>query len=285
MKKRVILSLCMAFGLTATVAHAAPTVTARSVATPPTLDGKAGDWAGITPVTVKVNPAQPGDAKNYSGTIDVQIRAAVNGDTIYWLIQWPDDTKDDTHKTLIWNKEEEAYETGKDREDRLALTFAMGGDYQSCMLAGTEYKADVWHWKAFRSATAGLAHDKMHIVSYKQLPKAKKHPGRNGKEVWVARPSDAGDKLYKSQRPIDFIGDRVPKYLVNKNATGSIADVKAAATWENNTWTLELARKLNTGHDDDIVFERGGTYKAAVAVFNHTGDDHHSTAGFTLVIE
>jgi len=285
MKKRLIVSTALSLALCATAAYSAPTVTTGTLAAAPTMDGKAGDWTGVTGTTVKVDVAQPDDPKNTTGSLEVTLKAAINGDMIYWLAQWPDDSKDDTHKSLIWNKEKDGYDTGKDREDRLALTFAMSGDYKSCMLAGTEYKSDMWHWKAFRSGQAGIAQDKMHIVSYQQLPKAKKHPGRNGKEVWIARPSDAGDKLYKSQRPLDNIGDKVPKYLVNKNVSGSIADVKAAAHWENNMWTLELSRKLNTGHNDDIIFEKGKTYNAGLAVFNHSGDDHHSIAGFQLDVK
>jgi hypothetical protein len=215
----------------------------------------------------------------------VRHRAVINGDTIYLLAQWPDPTKDATHKTLHWSEEEDGYVEGKDREDRLALKFDMGGDYRLCMLSGTEYKADVWHWKAYRSQTAGVAHDKMHVFSLKQIPLAKKHMAKTGDEIWIARPSDGGDKLYKSQRPVDEIGETVPRYIVNENPTGSIADVKTAAVWADGMWTLELSRKLDTGHDDDVKLERGKSYGAGVAVFDHTGDDHHSMAPFVLEIK
>ena len=265
-------------------ASAGPKVVAKAMATAPTLDGKSDDWSGVAPVKVKVTPANSGDAKAYQGTVDVELRAAVNGDSIYFLAQWPDATKSDSHKTLTWSEEKDGYVEGKDREDRLVLKFDMGGDFTSCMLSGNEYKADVWHWKAFRSQSAGVAHDKMHIMSFSKLPKAKKHVAHNGKEIWIARPGDKGSKLYKSQKPIDNIGAVVPRYLVNKNASGSVADVKTAATWADGVWTLEIARKLNTGHDDDVVFEKGKTYAAGAAVFDHTGDDHHSTGPWTLEI-
>lgn len=90
--------------------------------------------------------------------------------------------------------------------------------------------------------------------------------------------------MYESQRPIDNIGDTIPRYLPNKEAKGSVADIKSAAVWADNTWTLELSRKLNTGHDDDVALKKGASYKAGVAVFNHTGDDHHSVGPFVLEI-
>lgn len=262
-----------------------PTLKTGSLAGAPTLDGKADEWGGVNGVTVKVSPANAGDPKAFQGDVDVQLKAAVSGDMIYFLAQWPDSTHDHTHKTLTWDKEKDGYVEGKDREDRLVLKFDMGGDFTSCMLSGKEYKADVWHWKAYRSQAAGIAHDKSHIFSFDKLPKAKQHPTRDGKEIWVARPSDPGDDLYTSQKPIDNIGETVPRYLPNLNVSGSVADVKSAATWSAGVWTLEMSRKLNTGHvDEDVVFEKGKSYKAGAAVFDHTGDDHHSVGGWTLEI-
>ncbi len=287
MKRILSILVVVAFGLafTVTLASAGPkVVVAKGMASAPVLDAKTGDWAGVAATKIKVEPALENDGKNYTGTTEVEIKAAVVGDMIYLLATWADDTHDNTHKTLIWDAAKDAYRTGKDREDRIAFSFDMGKDYKGCMLAGTEYKADVWHWKAYRSQGAGVAQDKSHIVSYSQLPKAKEHPGRNGKTLWVARPSDSGSKLYKSQRLIDKKGDKEPKYLVSKKVTGSIADVKSAAIWANNTWTVEMSRKLDTGHDDDLKFEKGKSYTSGMAVFNHTGDDHHSTTRWTLEI-
>lgn len=273
-------------GMTAVTALAEePEVIAKSITKAPTLDGKADDWDGVSSTSIDVTAADENDEKNYTGDIAVSLKAAVNGDKIYFLAQWPDSTHDATHKTLHWNAEKDGYEEGKDSEDRLALNFPMSGDFNFCMLNGTEFKADVWHWKAYRSQQAGIFHDKTHVMSFTQLPKAKKHVAHNGKEIWILRPSDQGDKLYKSQRLIDKKGETEPRYLVNKNVSGSIADVRSEAVWADGKWTVEFTRKLNTGYDDDIVFEHGKSYSAGLAVFNHTGDNHHSDGPFVLKIE
>jgi len=270
------------FGIAA--AGTGPIVTSASLKSAPKLDGNADDWQNVPVVQVQITPANDGDAKNYTGAITLDVRSGTFGNNIYFFIERPDGTKDVTHKTLRWSEEKDGYVEGKDREDRLALKFDMGGDFYSCMLSSTEYKADMWHWKAYRSQTAGIVHDKSHTYSFKRFPKAKKHSAKNGKEIWIARPSDKGDKLYKSQRPIDNIGESVPKYIVNPNVKGSVADIKSAAKWANGIWYVEMTRKLNTGHADDVSFRKGQTYKAAIAVFNHTGDDHHSTSPFVLDI-
>jgi hypothetical protein len=48
--------------------------------------------------------------------------------------------------------------------------------------------------------------------------------------------------------------------------SGSAADVQAKGEWANGKWTLELARKLNTGNPDDAAFDVSRTYKIAVEV-------------------
>lgn len=264
---------------------AGPKLTTGSLSTAPTLDGKADEWSGVSGVKVKVTPANEGDEKAYQGEVEVDLKAAINGDMIYFLAQWPDPTKDDTHKNLTWDKEKDGYVEGKDREDRMVLKFDMGGDFTACMLSGKAYESDVWHWKAYRSQSAGIVHDKMHIMSFEKIPKAKKHPTRDGKEIWIARPSDAGDEMYKSQKPLDNIGDVIPRYVPNKSVSGSIADIKSEATWANGVWTLEMARKLDTGNADDVKFEKGKTYEAGAAVFDHTGDDHHSVGAWSLEVK
>ena len=145
------------------------------------------------------------------------------------------------------------------------------------MLAGWPSVSDIWHWKAYRSNESGLAHDKSHIVSTTKIAKSKKHIGLNGKEIYISRSSDKGDKLYSSKRYTEKIKDVMPKYIVNPGAKGSGADVKAKGVWKDETWTLELVRKLDTGdHKSDVVFKAGGSVKGAIAIFDGVGDWHHS---------
>lgn len=264
----------------------APKVVADAMSAAPKLDGKADDWASIAPVTVKVVPAKEGDDKAYQGTIDLQLRAGVNGDMIYILAQWPDATKDDTHKTLTWSKEKDAYEEGKDREDRLALNFPISGDFTTCMLSGKAFVADVWHWKAYRSQSVGLVEDQSNILSFDKLEKAKEHPTKDGKKIWLARPSDPGPDLVTSQKPIDKTADTIPQYLPAKEVSGSKADIKSAAVWADGKWTLEMARKLDTGNSkEDTAFAHGKSYAAGAAVYDHTGDDHHSIGDWILEVK
>ena len=159
----------------------------------------------------------------------------------------------------------------------------MSGDFSANKISGNIFTADVWHWKASRTNPAGLAHDKMHVVSDKPFKKGKKFETPDGKTVYVGRPSDAGDRLY---RPVKYDvkeQDLMPRYDVNKSATGSIADVKAKGVWRDGYWHLEFARKLDTGNDDDAVIPAKGAIKFAVAAFNDVDGRKHSTSDVVVL--
>ncbi len=70
----------------------------------------------------------------------------------------------------------------------------------------------------------------------------------------------------------------MPRYDVTLEPRGSIADVRAKGIWQNGRWVLEMARKLDTGHDDDVVFPANGEVPFAVAAFNDVASEHHSSS-------
>jgi len=51
-------------------------------------------------------------------------------------------------------------------------------------------------------------------------------------------------------------------------------------------WTVMLYRKLDTGHDDDVIFNPKKRYSFAMAVFDNSGADHSkATTPLLLVFE
>ena len=56
--------------------------------------------------------------------------------------------------------------------------------------------------------------------------------------------------------------------------------------WAAGHWNLELSRKLDTGHDDDVVFDVRKRFSFAIAVFDDSGADHSkATRSLTLVFQ
>lgn len=65
--------------------------------------------------------------------------------------------------------------------------------------------------------------------------------------------------------------------LLPREERGSRADVLEAGRWNNGMWTAEFARKLVTGHDDDVQFSKfTKAYTFDVAVMDNTGGEGHS---------
>jgi len=217
------------------------------------------------------------------GNGEVLLRGGYYGDKVFLVAQWKDASKNDTHKNYKWDETQQRYRQGKDREDRFILKFFISGTYSTSPLAGWASVSDIWHWKAYRSNTAGLAHDKAHKISLTKIAKSRKYVASNGKTLYFARPSDKGSAIYSSKRYPEKIKDVMPKYVINPDISGSIADVKAKGVWDNGMWTLELARKFDTGdHDVDVVFKSGAAVKGAIAVFDGVGDWHHSNSDTLL---
>ena len=250
----------------------AQTIKVGKLAKAPTLDGSGSDWGSVSATVIKlVNTKKGGKSKVAS----VSMKAGVSGGDIYFLAEWSDSSHGEHHKPYVWNAGAKKYEAGKQREDRLALNFAMSGDFTHKWDSGKTFKADMWHWKSYRTNASGIAHDKMTIISSTPSKKSYKMSA-GGKTVYIQRPSDSGDKLYKTKRYSSKEKDIMPKYILNMAPTGSIADVKAKAKWANGKWTVEFKRKLNTGNADDAVFKVGSPIKGTIGVFDASGDDDHN---------
>lgn len=127
--------------------------------------------------------------------------------------------------------------------------------------------------KALRTGPQGFAMDRTHRYTRQEREgKGRSHKARDGQPIWMVRAEDAGDTVEKKQAaPAARAGDTVPQYLPGM-PTGSAADVRAQATWSKGWWTLELERKLDTGHADDTAFDLKRTDKMAVSAHDRTGD-------------
>ncbi|NQU63116.1 MAG: hypothetical protein HQ517_02370 [SAR324 cluster bacterium] len=249
------------------------TIQVNKLGAAPVLDGNLNEWKKIESIQI---PLKNTKSNGKSNVKSITVKAGTFKDQVFFLFQWKDTTLNANHKPFIWNKSSKKYENGTEKEDRMALQFGMEGDYTADWDSGNTFKADMWHWKAARSNPAGIFQDKMTILSSKKVKKAYKMRLKNGKEIYIKRPSDKGDKLYKTKRYSKKEKDVMPKYIVTKNPRGSIGDVKVKGVWKNGMWTLEVKRKMDTGHNDDVKFVAGKSYKAGFAVFNQSVNDDHN---------
>jgi hypothetical protein len=158
-------------------------------------------------------------------------------------------------------------------------------------------KGDLWHWKAARSAPYNYADDAWLTLagnptgSYRETGR-RKDTGAGGdvknQTVDESRPYYMQDPNKKPSVPgflfieeaieiTDYssfkAGDIIP-YRLPVRPSGSRFDVKAISRYVDGEWMVMLYRKLNTGHDDDVVFNPMKNYSFALAVFDDSGSDH-----------
>jgi len=158
-------------------------------------------------------------------------------------------------------------------------------------------KGDLWHWKAARSAPYNYADDAWLTLagnptgSYRETGRRKdtgaggdvKNQTEDGSRPNYMqdpnkKPSVPGFLLMEEAVKIsDYTtfkaGDIIP-YRLPIIPSGSRFDVKAIARHADGEWMVMLYRKLNTGHEDDVVFNPMKNYSIALAVFEDSGSDH-----------
>lgn len=254
-------------------------ITAVRADKPPVLDGNSaeGFWRGAEELRLEAK-ARGGPTKGEKTT--VILKAAYDDEQLFFLLRWHDGSKNDTHKSYVWNDEKGAYEVGPDREDNAALSFPIRGPFTANMLSGRDELWDVWHWKAHRTGPAGYAMDRTHRFSSTKPPeKARQFTARNGKEVWIARPEDDGSSITKGHPTPDNKQVNAPVHYEAFTPSGSTADIRTGQSYRDGWWTVEFARKLRTGYPDDAQFSVPGSYQLGVAVFDKSEHEHHYTVG------
>lgn len=255
-----------------------PHLRAALVKVAPAIDGSPDDAAWKEAAELRLD-AECRGGPNKGKKTPVTLRAAVDDQNVYFLLRWRDPTEDKTHKSYVWNDERQAYESGKDREDNAALSFPIKGKFTANMLSGEDELWDVWHWKAFRTGPAGYAMDRTHMYSAtKPDGKAKEFDAANGKKVWIARPEDKGDSVTKEHPAPKDKQASPPPHNEAVKPFGSAADIRTGHSYKDGWWTVEFARKLDTGYADDARFIADGTYAMGVAVFDRSEHDFHYTA-------
>ena len=170
-------------------------------------------------------------------------------------------------------------------------------------------KGDLWHWKAARSDPYRHADDSWltvpgYLGEYDPVKKSgrRSDAGCGGdmrnETPDKLRPRYMGDPSKKRTVPGILLEEEIVEitdyslfkagdtltYRIPRKPDGSRFDVKALSRYDDGGWTLMLHRRLNTGHEDDVVFDPKRQYSFAMALFDDAGDDH-SKATEALILK
>jgi hypothetical protein len=290
-------------------AAAKQTLAAKQVKEAPTgLDDPV--WSTAKPIEVPFE----GKEKFEGDKAAVTTKAVYSGDRIYFLFKWQDPTTTLSVTKSAWQYDGQKWTHMKGDEDRIALLFeinrinnfatkgcaivchvppgalgARGGKFGTATAAE---KGDLWHWKAARSDPDGVAEDTYltmigekeggrksdagpggdmkNETEDKSKPKFMLAPGKKLAKNNILLAEDAVEiKDYAAFKAGDVITYRLPK-----KHEGSHGDIAAMSRYADGAWTVMLSRKLDTGHDDDVVFNTRKTYNFAMALFDDSADEN-----------
>ncbi|MCU7921589.1 MAG: hypothetical protein KZQ88_02700 [Candidatus Thiodiazotropha sp. (ex Dulcina madagascariensis)] len=242
---------------------AEPSLPAMHISQPPLIDGHADDPAW--------SEAQPLVTRDTLAGIDIELRALYDDENIYLLAVFADPTENREHKPLLWNPNTGFYDKGIQREDTLVLKWAISPRETDLSLSAvTPYKADIWYWKSVRTDPVGHADDKFQLYSAQKLPRSLPLLTKNGSRFYLIRRGDSGKPAYRNRIQAAFAGERIAAYDIDQ-PEGSRGDIRAKGSWQKGFWRVEFARKLDTGHADDIIFLSGERYQFGVSRYEIAG--------------
>ncbi len=256
-KKRILILLFFIFIFNKN-SYCEQKIESEKVITPPVIDGIANDeaWNNAKEITTYDKIAK----------LDVVIKSVYTDKEVFFIVTYPDLDKSISHKSWVWLKGLDVYKLGPDREDIFIFKWNMIGDttLDLSLSADEPYFADVWFWKASRTDPVGFADDKYDRLSATELPESMKTISKKGYVRYLQRPGDDGAASYTNLWYSEFAGEKLPHFST-RAPKGSRADVKAKGIWENNKWTIEFARALNTNNKDDAQFDISKSYQFGVS--------------------
>ncbi|ETX05656.1 MAG: hypothetical protein ETSY2_21675 [Candidatus Entotheonella gemina] len=206
----------------------------------------------------------------------ITLQAVHTAEQIFFRVTYPDAASSETHKSWGWDLRESIYKPMPDREDMFVFKWSLVGNNVHLGLNKAEpHRADIWFWKAHRTNSTGYADDKWQLVSDDFQAKAKELTSPAHGSLFFRRVGDEGLSAYSEKQFYEYQGETLPKYYP-RQPQGSRADIRAKGVWEAGYWTIEWARKLQTGHKDDLVLIPGLTYLFGVSCYEIAGDKIHA---------
>jgi hypothetical protein len=225
----------------------------------PIIDGRADEavW----------NRAKAVTTLDFSSQRPITLKSVHTDDQVFFLVTFPDNAPSQTHRSWGWDTQDDIYKEMGDREDAFVFKWSMVGNNVNLGFRDPEpHRADIWYWKARRTNLSGYADDKWQGLSHQAHKEARKVSSSKHGTLYLRRVGDTGQSAYKETLVYEYQGNVVPKFYP-RQPQGSRADISAKGVWHDGRWSIEFARRLNTGNRDDMLFSPGGVYLFAVSCY------------------
>jgi hypothetical protein len=266
-------------------------VVARRLSNAPFIDGVDGgdaEWGSAAASTIMLDSI----AGKYNGIASALVRAAYDRQYVYMQVKWTEVAIDGFAPSKDVNKGMWSYDsiskpakwvrTGG--EDMLCLGWQLttitgwSTDGIKAIFDGSVFRtpasgeiADLWVWQSTETYYSGFLADK--VVRYADAGDASQFDAGTVPAFALENLPTSGRPTYmRSGSPANGTSYPLNSYEFTKFDTkmkwknratipgyisffpsGSTADVRSTATYDNGTWTVELRRLRQTGNGDDTV--------------------------------
>jgi hypothetical protein len=265
-------------------------VVARRLDTAPVIDGIDGgdaEWGSAVASTITLDSI----AGKYNGITSALVRTAYDRQYVYMQVKWTEVTFDsfapskDVNK-LMWSCDSASTPVWvrSGGEDMLCLGWQLttitgwSTDGIKAIFDGSVFRtpasgeiADLWVWQSTETYYSGFLGDK--VVRYADAGDASQFDAGTLPAFAIENSATSSKPTYmRSGSPAEGTSYPLYSYEFTKFDTkktwknhatipgyisfipsGSTADVRSTATYDNGTWTVELRRLRQTGNGDDTV--------------------------------
>lgn len=237
----------------------------------PTTDLEAALWQQATAVEVPLsaqNVTRPMllDAKVKS----VTVRALHNGTQLAILLEWSDDTQNDSMVRV------------QDFRDSAAVQFPLAEGQPFFCMGQQGGNVNIWHWKADWQADLAQRNDMESLypsMYVDQYPFADAAAGLSAGPITYVDPNYlpalASDNLFASihASPVEDIIAGGFGTLTAQPGDGQ--NVQGYGAWANRKWRVIFSRDLTSPETDDVSFEAGKVYSIAFAAWDGANNERN----------
>jgi len=190
----------------------------------------------------------------------VSARALHNGQQIAFLVEWEDETQNDTMVRV------------QDFRDAVALQFPQVSGQPFFCMGMVGGNVNIWHWKADWQADLAAWQDMedlypdMNVDQYPFAEGDMPSPADYQDVSYV--PAAAAANLFAMPRlsPVEDLVAGGFGTLTSEPADGQ--NVQGNGIWENGRWGVVFSRTLASSEAEDVSFEPGQVYSVAFAAWD-----------------
>ncbi|MBI3244686.1 MAG: hypothetical protein HYZ49_20600 [Chloroflexi bacterium] len=237
----------------------------------PTTDPSSALWQQATAVEVPLSAQNVTRPMLLEARVkSVTARALHNGSQIAILVEWADETKNDSMVRV------------QDFRDAVAVQFPLAEGQPFFCMGQQGGNVNIWHWKADWQADITARNDTNTLYPNMYVDQ---YPFTSAAEPVLAAPADYTDPNYLPALPSGNLfaaAHQSPVEDLIAGGFGSLTaqpadgqNVQGVGAWAEGKWRVIFSRDLTSKETDDVAFTSGKVYSMAFAAWDGANNERN----------